>query len=79
MDGVPSKSCIHTHAHTHTTPHHTSQVEEIVEAVFNGVPKKHHVNCGFTLTIYQSATGKRETFNLLAEVKKGCGLKYMWV
>ena len=75
----------HTHAHTHTTYMHTHmharhapipfQIEEVVEAVFNGVPKKHHINCGFSVVIYQSSTGKRETFNLLAEVKEGCGLR----
>eukprot|EP00731_Ephydatia_muelleri_P017763 Em0010g861a len=53
-----------------------SQIEEIVEAVFNGVPKKHHVNCGFSVVIYQSSTGKRENFNLLAETPESMRL---WV
>ena len=45
-----------------------SQVRDVTEAVFQGVPKKHHLNCGFSLNAYHERTQQEQTFNLLAEV-----------
>ena len=44
------------------------QVADITEVVFQGVPKKHHLNCGFSLTAFHERTRQEQTFNLLAEV-----------
>ena len=45
-----------------------SQVKDITEAVFPAVPKKHHLNCGFSLVAFHEKTKQEQTFNLLAEV-----------
>ena len=44
------------------------QVTEITEVVFNGVPKKHHLNCGFSIVSFHPITQQQQTFNLLTEV-----------
>ena len=54
----------HFQYHTHT---HTYQVKDITESVFNRVPKKHHINCGFTV-IELLSRGEEVIYNLLAEV-----------
>ena len=43
-------------------------MRDVTEAVFQGVPKKHHLNCGFSLNAYHERTQQEQTFNLLAEV-----------
>ncbi len=40
---------------------------EITEAVFSGVPKKHHLNCGFSVVSYHPQTQAEQTFHLLSE------------
>lgn len=45
----------------------TAQVTSITEVVFSGVPKKHHLNCGFTLEAFHPVSQQRVTLNLLAE------------
>ena len=44
------------------------QVKDITEAVFHAVPKKHHLNCGFSLVAFHEKTQQEQTFHLLAEV-----------
>ncbi len=39
----------------------------ITEVVFNGVPKKHHLNCGFSVEAFHPETQQKVTLNLLAE------------
>ena len=39
----------------------------ITEAVFNGVPKKHHLNCGFSVEAFHPVSDQKVTLNLLAE------------
>jgi hypothetical protein len=53
-----------------------SQVKDITEAVFHAVPKKHHLNCGFTLVAFHEKTQQEMTFNLLAETPES---KRNWV
>ena len=43
------------------------QVKDITESVFNGVPKRHHINCGFTV-IELLPGGEEVVYHLLAEV-----------
>lgn len=43
------------------------QVKDITESVFNGVPKRHHINCGFTV-IELLKSGEEVVYHLLAEV-----------
>ncbi len=42
----------------------------ITEVVFNGVPKKHHLNCGFTVEAFHPVSQQLITLNLLAENPK---------
>ena len=44
------------------------KVKDITEAVFDAVPKKHHLNCGFSLVAFPKKSQHEQTFNLLAEV-----------
>jgi len=44
-----------------------SQVIEITEIVFSGVPKKHHLNCGFSIIAFHPTTQQQQSINLLAE------------
>ena len=34
--------------------------------MYSGVPKKHHLNCGFSVVSYHSHTQEEQTFHLLA-------------
>ncbi|XP_064387985.1 uncharacterized protein LOC135336189 isoform X2 [Halichondria panicea] len=59
-----------------------SQVVEITEAVYSGVPKKHHLNCGFSVVSYHPHTQEEQTFHLLAETPEDMrywvhGLRYI--
>lgn len=59
-----------------------SQVTEITEAIFTGVPKKHHLNCGFNIVSYHPLTQEEQTFSLLAETQEEMrywvfGLRYI--
>lgn len=53
--------------HDYVSKYLLLQVVEITEAVFSGVPKKHHLNCGFSVVSYHPTTQEEQTFNLLAE------------
>lgn len=39
----------------------------ITEVVFSGVPKKHHLNCGFSVEAFHPVSQQQLTLNLLAE------------
>jgi hypothetical protein len=41
------------------------KVKDITESVFSGVPKKHHINCGFTIS--EMVGGQEIISDLLAE------------
>ena len=44
--------------------------------MYSEVPKKHHLNCGFSVVSYHSHTQEEQTFHLLAETPED--MKY-WV
>ena len=44
-----------------------TQVMDIAEVVFSGVPKKHHLNCGFSIVAFHPTTQQQLSINLLTE------------
>ena len=40
---------------------------DIAEVVFSGVPKKHHLNCGFSIIAFHPTTQQQQSINLLTE------------